>query len=88
MKITREINGQTVEIELTEEETWRAYNERRLEFAYEDLEIWLRDRYDDEEEPRPEMNEQDKADIVERYLEDKDCEWFNWMKSAVEAVVL
>lgn len=88
MKITREINGKNVEIELTPQEVWQAYNEQRVKFAYEDVELYLKDTYDENDEPRPELDEQDKEDIVEEYLENKDCMWSDWMQMAFERVVL
>jgi hypothetical protein len=88
MKITRNINGQTVEIELTAQEIWKAYHEEKVKLAYEDIELYLHDNYDDNDEPRPELDEQDKEDIVEEYLENKDCMWSDWMQMAFEHVVL
>lgn len=87
MKITREINGKTVEIELTEQEMWDVYNAQKVEYAYEDLETWLENQYDDNDEPRPEMDDEDKANIVENYLENKDSEWYEWMEAAVDWVL-
>ena len=78
MKITREINGKMVEIELTKNEMWS---------AYEDLDMYIEQEFDDDGEPRPEMDEQDRADIVENYLENKGNEWYAVMRNAVEWIV-
>lgn len=47
MKIKREINGETIEIELTEDELYNAYNEQKLLFDKEDVEQQLADCYSD-----------------------------------------
>lgn len=88
MKIERRINGKNVLIELTEVEMWKAYCEEKVKLAYEDIELYLRDNYDDNDEPRPELDEEDKKDIVMAYLDSKDCMWSDWMKQAFERVVL
>ena len=87
MKITREINGQIVEIELTKNEMWSAYREVEVQSAYEDLDMYLAEEFDDDGEPRPEMDEHDRADIVENYLENKGNEWYAVMRNAVEWIV-
>lgn len=87
MKITREINGQVVEIELTKNEMWSAYREVEVQSAYEDLDMYLEEEFDDNDEPCPEMDEQDRADIVENYLENKGNEWYDVMRNAVEWIV-
>lgn len=87
MKITREINGKMVEIELTKNEMWSAYREVEVQSAYEDLDMYIEQEFDDDGEPRPEMDEQDRADIVENYLENKGNEWYAVMRNAVEWIV-
>lgn len=87
MTITREINGQKIEIELTKNEMWSAYREVEVQSAYEDLDMYLEEEFDDNDESRPEMDEQDRADIVENYLENKGNEWYAVMRNAVEWIV-
>ena len=87
MKIERRINGKNVLIELTEQEMWQVYNAKKVEYAYEGLETWLENQYDDHDEPRPEMDDEDRANIIENYLENKDTEWYEWMEAAVDWVL-
>lgn len=47
MKIKREINEETIEIELTEDELYNAYNEQKFLFDKEDVEQQLVDGYSD-----------------------------------------
>ena len=44
MKINRIINGQKIEIELTEHEMWSAYREQEHVFDIEDVRDWLEER--------------------------------------------
>lgn len=52
MKITREINGATVEIELTDNELWSAYAEQEHKFDIQDVRDILTD-YEDAEYKGP-----------------------------------
>ena len=88
MKITRRIKASEpmrdddfMEFELTEQELWEAYDEKRLKLALEDLELYLENRYDTEEE-RPEFTEAQKQKIAEMYLRAED-DWTTKMESAI-----
>ena len=73
MTIKRIINGQPVEITLTEHELWEAYREQEHEFDKEDVVSMWEDMAEDEE--LPEMTEEQietVADCVRKWLDAND----------------
>lgn len=73
MTIKRIINGNSVEIALTEHELWEAYREQEHEFDKEDVVSMWEDMNEDEE--LPEMTEEQietAADCVREWLDAND----------------
>ena len=73
MKINRIINGQRVEIELTQREMWDAYREQEHEFDMEDVRSTLED-IDDDEVPTTLTDEQidDAAHWAREWMDGND----------------
>ena len=49
MKITRTINGEIIEIELTSEEMFKAYKEQEAQHLYDDIRYSMKNCLDDDE---------------------------------------
>lgn len=63
MTIKREINGQTVEIELSEEELEQATNERMHHFVEHEIAYWL-----DDNEVEEDFNNNDIIDLADDFI--------------------
>lgn len=87
MKIERVINGETVTIELTAHELWKAYREQEHKFDKEDVISWL-DVMDDPPELTDEQID-DAAMLARDWMEYNDgiaeCRW-NCIESAIKEV--
>lgn len=89
MKIYREINGTSVEIELTEDELYKAYLEAQREFDVDAVDYFLEDYFDD-----PASFEQEyginmetfrencmefAGTMLRKYIEREDCSDAQWI---------
>lgn len=52
MKITRTINGKTIEIELTSEEIFKTYKEQEAQHLYDDIRYSMKNYLDDDKYSR------------------------------------
>lgn len=94
MTITRKINGEIVEIELTDGELWQSFMEQRRQNAEARLDIWLDENFENEEDEdegfsfgkRPDMTEEDRDEVIEHFLDIEGDGWEDWMRYAFERV--
>lgn len=80
MKISREIDGKNVDIELTNDEVWWAFQEQEERFALNDLNTWLEDKKVEN------VEDEKKKRIANVYLKHKDDEWYEWMSFAYDYI--
>ena len=94
MTITREIDGKTVEIELTGEEMLNAYYRKQIEWDREDMEMYLVDGYEDCPEIFKDQYGKEYADaiatldelglLLRKYIEEYSVSWENARDEAIQ----
>lgn len=85
MKITRTINGQKVEIELTAEERYSAYIEEKRDLDISEL-YWTWQNICDDEEIERDLTEDEVEDALERYY--NRVEWCDQQATEIRYEIL
>lgn len=87
MIIKREINGETVTIELTSEELRLAYDEKEHEYDVEDVQNFIDEEYELEMVHLLESYEDDIAYEKRRLMEEFGYSWHDAVREAVRTFV-
>ena len=77
----------TYEFELTHEQEWKIFEALEKQGLLADLDMYMTCTFDDNEEERPELTNDQKDRIIENYLSIRDNNWFEHMDAAFESVV-
>ena len=77
----------TYEFELTHEQEWKIFKALEKQGLLADLDLYMVSTFDDNEEERPELTDDQKNRIIENYLSIRDNNWFEHMDAAFESVV-